>query len=142
VRRVFFDHAPQAIMDDEEPRGELRLPVGRKRAAGEEAQAISLERHHAPAGPAQAGVDAEDANHVAHDDPVDSPAGGNSLDGSRRSPALDVRRAVPAGPGDREPGSIARSAPAAPVQPGVAGPLAELYALSFCISASETSKLA
>jgi hypothetical protein len=49
---------------------------------------------------------------------------------------------VSAGPGDREPGSIARSAPPAPAQPGVAGPLADLYALSFCISASETSKLA
>jgi hypothetical protein len=97
VRRVFLDHAPQTVVDDEKPGGELRLPVGRKRPAGEEAQAIALERHHAPAGAAQAGVDAEDANQAAHDDLVDSPASGNSLGRSRRSPTLDFEEPRRAG---------------------------------------------
>src|SRR6266566_4602419 len=73
VRRMLFDHAPQAVVDGEEARGEPRLLVGRKRPASEEAQPVAGERHHAPTGATKPGIDAEDPNQVAHDRPLIAP---------------------------------------------------------------------
>jgi hypothetical protein len=38
------NHAPQAVVDGEEPYGEIRALVARERAAGDEAQAVALDR--------------------------------------------------------------------------------------------------
>src|SRR5262249_30701517 len=79
MRRMLIDHSPQAVVNGEEPRGEPGFLISCKRAAGEEPQVVTVEGHHAPAGAAEAGIDAEDANQSGHDDPVDSAAGVNSL---------------------------------------------------------------
>ena len=67
VGRMLFHHPPQAVVDGEEPCCEAGPVVGRKRAASQKAQAIAIDRHHAPAGAAEPGIDAEDANRPAHD---------------------------------------------------------------------------
>ncbi len=73
VRRVLLDHQAQSVMDRKEALGEARLVVGRKRAAGEEAQAIARNRDDAPAGAAQAWIDAENANRPCHPAPLIAP---------------------------------------------------------------------
>ena len=61
-RMEFLDHPPQAVVNGDKPEREAGLVVGRDRPAGHEAQPIALDRHHAPAGAAEPGIDAEDAN--------------------------------------------------------------------------------
>jgi hypothetical protein len=63
---MLLDHAAQSVVDGEEPHRQLGFVVGGERAAGQEAQPIAVDRHHAPAGAAEAGIDAEDANRSAH----------------------------------------------------------------------------
>ena len=61
-RPLAFDEARERAMDRREPLGERGRRVGVDRAAGDIAEARSHDLDHAPAGVAQAGVDAEDAN--------------------------------------------------------------------------------
>src|ERR1700730_9382310 len=55
------------------PRRAPLLLERRTRPASSEAQPVAVERHHAPAGAAKPGIDAEDPNQVAHDRPLIAP---------------------------------------------------------------------
>jgi hypothetical protein len=61
-----LDHAPQAVMDGNETFGQRGALVGLDRAARDERQAVAGDVEHAPAGAAEARIDAEDANRMIH----------------------------------------------------------------------------
>ena len=62
----FVENAHQAVMNDQKPRGERIAIVGGHRAAADKAQRIAGDLDHAPAGAAEPGIDAEDANRAVH----------------------------------------------------------------------------
>ena len=61
-RPLAFDQPRQRAMDEREPLGQRGRRVGVDRAAGDIAEPRPRDFDHAPAGVAQAGVDAENAN--------------------------------------------------------------------------------
>ena len=74
VGYMLGNHALQAVVDRQQPHGEIGALVAGKRAARDEAQAVAFDRHHAPAGAAEPRIDAKDANRATHDRPFIAPA--------------------------------------------------------------------
>ena len=66
VRAEFVDDARQPVMDRHQPFGERELVAGLDRAAREVDQPVALAADQAPAGAAEARIDAEDANRFCH----------------------------------------------------------------------------
>ena len=69
----FVDDARQPVMDRHQPLGERELLVGLDRAARQVDQPVALAADQAPAGAAEARVDAEDANRLCHRGPLIAP---------------------------------------------------------------------
>ncbi len=62
----FVENAHQPVMDGEKPHGERIAIVGRHRAAADKVKPIAGNLDHAPAGAAEPGIDAENANRAGH----------------------------------------------------------------------------
>ena len=84
VRRVLRDHAAQAVVDRDQPHRQRRLVVGHHRAAGEKRESVAVDHDHAPAGAAEPGIDAEDANRFAHAASLIAPAANSAYSASWR----------------------------------------------------------
>jgi len=91
VRPVCVDHLHHRVMERHQPHGERGRLVGLGRAAGDVDETVALDLDHPPAGAAEPGIDAKDANRSAHD-LRDSPAGRARLVSRAASPVL--RRAL------------------------------------------------
>jgi hypothetical protein len=78
VRAQLSDQGRERVVQGAQAFGDARPAVGRDHAVGDMAQSVALGRHQAPAGEAQARVDAQQAGHGAQADSVRMTASGIS----------------------------------------------------------------
>ena len=75
VGAELIDDARQPVVDRDQPLGERELLVGLDRTAGHVDQPVALAADQAPAGAAEARIDAENANRLSHRAPLIAPRG-------------------------------------------------------------------
>ena len=85
----FVDDAREPVMDRHQPLGQRQLVVGLDRTAGQVDQPVALAGDQAPAGAAEARIDAEDANRLCHRGPLIAPRAASRAPARQRLPRRD-----------------------------------------------------